>query len=48
MRAMVLERPHDMLRLVDRPDPEPSPGQVLVRAGTVVPHIAPLMQAAAC
>ena len=34
MRAMVLERPREPLRLVERPDPEPAPGEVrlVVRA----------------
>lgn len=31
MKAMVLDRPGERLRLVDRPIPEPGPGQVLVR-----------------
>jgi alcohol dehydrogenase, propanol-preferring len=30
MRAMVLERQREPLRLVERPDPEPGPGQVLI------------------
>lgn len=30
MRAMVLERPQQPLRLADLPDPEPGPGQVLL------------------
>ena len=31
MRAMVLERPGEQLKLVQRPDPVPAPGQVRVR-----------------
>jgi propanol-preferring alcohol dehydrogenase len=31
MKAMVLDRPGERLRLVDRPVPEPGPGQVLVK-----------------
>ncbi len=30
MRAMVLDAPHEPLRLTDLPDPEPGPGQVLI------------------
>ncbi|HEB77325.1 MAG TPA: alcohol dehydrogenase, partial [Methylothermaceae bacterium] len=31
MRAMVLERPGEPLKLVERPIPRPGPGQLLVR-----------------
>jgi propanol-preferring alcohol dehydrogenase len=31
MRAMVLDRPGEKLRLEERPRPEPSAGQVLIR-----------------
>src|SRR6476469_6070293 len=31
MRAMVLERAGELLRLRERPDPVPGPGQVLIR-----------------
>ena len=31
MRAMVLNRPGEPLRLVERPDPEPGPGQAVLR-----------------
>ena len=31
MRAMVLERPGDRLRLVERPDPVPGPGEAVLR-----------------
>ena len=31
MRAMVLHRPHDRLRMEERPDPTPGPGQIRVR-----------------
>src|SRR5215813_1274096 len=33
MRAMVLERQREPLRLAELPDPEPGPGQVLVSVG---------------
>jgi propanol-preferring alcohol dehydrogenase len=34
MRAMVLDRPHEPLRLAELPDPEPGPGEVLIAVRT--------------
>jgi alcohol dehydrogenase, propanol-preferring len=34
MRATILERPREPLRLVERPDPSPGPGQVLIGVRT--------------
>ena len=31
MRAMVLNRPHERLKMEERPDPSPGPGEVLIR-----------------
>ena len=31
MRAMVLERPGEPLKLVERPDPQPADGEVRIR-----------------
>ncbi|MDX1540785.1 MAG: zinc-dependent alcohol dehydrogenase family protein, partial [Geminicoccaceae bacterium] len=33
MQAMILERPGQPLRMVERPDPQPGPGEVRVRVG---------------